>query len=151
MLSKSNNREILVALTKRYEFSTNVATFDSSGNILDLDLSSVGLTTFPLEIVQLTNLQMLNLSKNKLSQLPPGIEQLVNLEPLYISGNQTKQFMIALSHLPQLKELVITFNDLIFKEKFSKNYAKNEFQLDRLPPELGQLTNLQRLDLSTNQ
>ncbi|MFM6213845.1 COR domain-containing protein, partial [Planktothrix sp.] len=52
-----------------------------------LNLWGNQLSSLPVEISQLTNLQTLNLSSNQLSSLPVEISQLTNLETLDLRGN----------------------------------------------------------------
>src|SRR5688572_15634064 len=53
-----------------------------------LDLSELGLTELPLELWQLSNLQMLYLWGNQLTSVPPEIGRLSNLQELSLSYNQ---------------------------------------------------------------
>ncbi|MEH2179068.1 COR domain-containing protein [Nostoc sp.] len=102
--------------------------------VTKLDLSGKGLTTLPLEIVKLTNLQTLNLYNNQLSSLPAEIGQLTNLQTLNLVGNQLSSLPPEFGQLTNLQTLYLNSN-----------------QLSSLPPEFGQLTNLQFLYLGSNQ
>jgi Leucine-rich repeat (LRR) protein len=53
----------------------------------DLNLSEKSISKLPLEIGQLTNLQILDLSYNGLTTLPKAIGQLTNLQQLDLSLN----------------------------------------------------------------
>ena len=55
---------------------------------MTLELSSLGLTTLPPEIGQLTALTQLDLCDNQLTSLPPEIGQLTVLTQLDLSDNQ---------------------------------------------------------------
>ena len=57
------------------------------GNERVLDLSNMGLTEIPIDIVQLTMLETINLSNNKLTSLR-RVEQLPNLREIHASNNQ---------------------------------------------------------------
>lgn len=57
------------------------------GNERTLDLSGMGLSEVPVDIVQLTMLEVINLSNNKLSNLR-RIEQLPNLREIQAANNQ---------------------------------------------------------------
>ena len=57
------------------------------GNQRELDLSNMGLTELPVDVTQLTMLEVINLSNNKLSNLK-RVEQLPNLREINASNNQ---------------------------------------------------------------
>ena len=98
-----------------------------------LNLSSLGLTTLPAEIGQLTALTELYLPANQLTALPPQLGQLTALRRLDLDNNQL------MSLPPQLGQLTaLTWLDL------------DNNQLTSLPPQLGQLTALRGLYLIDN-
>ncbi|WPD24168.1 MAG: COR domain-containing protein [Candidatus Electrothrix scaldis] len=99
-----------------------------------LDLSSMGLTSLPPELFQLTNLTRLDLRGNQLTALPPEICQLTNLTKLYLSDNQLSSLSLELFQLTNLWRLNLSGN-----------------QLTSLPPEICRLTNLTEFYLSRNQ
>lgn len=57
------------------------------GNERTLDLSGMGLSEVPVDIVQLTMLEVINLSNNKINSLR-RIEQLPNLREIQAANNQ---------------------------------------------------------------
>jgi internalin A len=57
------------------------------GNERQLDLSGMGLSEIPVDIVQLTMLETINLSNNKLTSLR-RLEQLPNLREIIAPNNQ---------------------------------------------------------------
>ena len=60
-----------------------------------VELRYMGLTSLPVEIGNLVNLQHLNLENNQLTSLPVEIGNLVNLQQLYLGINQSnKQYII---------------------------------------------------------
>lgn len=63
------------------EYKTN-----TQGQIVELDLSKKELSSLPVEIGQLANLQKLDLSGNELSSLPAEIGQLTNLQKFRLAG-----------------------------------------------------------------
>lgn len=104
----------------------------SGGTVLDL--SNLGLTVLPKEIIKLTLLTHLRLSKNRLSAVPSEIGEFTELTELDLVGNQLSHFPLELCKLTKLTEL----------------YLQNT-QLNILPPEIGQFTSLKSLNLSVNQ
>ena len=81
----------------------------------------------------------LDLSGKQLSQLPPEIGQLTNLQSLNLSDNQLSE-----SLLIREKELFDRIEQATWEEILYDDWKQ-------LPPEIGQLLNLQSLNLSSNQ
>ncbi|MEH2468140.1 leucine-rich repeat domain-containing protein [Nostoc sp.] len=125
--------------------------------VTELDLSGKGLTTLPLEIGQLTNLQFLDLNNNKLSSLPPEIVQLTNLQFLDLGSNQLRSLPPEIVQLTNLQSFNLYNNQLSSLAPEFVQLTNLQFldlssnQLRSLPPEIVQLTNLQFLNLSSNQ
>ena len=111
---------------------------DLSNETKALDLSENNLTEISEEIFNYSQLEILLLHNNIFSELPPEIENLTNLSYLDISGkyyNRKKISALPLSFfkLTNLKHLNLSF-----------------CQLDSLPKEIGNLTNLIYLNLWDN-
>ncbi|XP_013419969.1 malignant fibrous histiocytoma-amplified sequence 1 homolog [Lingula anatina] len=118
-------------------------------------------TIFPL-ISQLKNLKKLNLSNNNFNRVPLPLCEIVNLESLDISKNSIRRMAPEISQLENLKELNLSDTELI-------NYALEEElfpvwklvkleildlssnSISTLPPQLSQLKNLKKLNLSWNE
>jgi internalin A len=122
-----------------------------------LDLSSLGLTTLPPEIGQLTALNELHLQYNQLSALPPEIGQLTALTRLDLNDNQLSALPPEIGQLTALTWLHLDNNQLsALPPEIGQLTALTELnissnKLSALPPEIGQLTALTRLYLSNNQ
>lgn len=100
-----------------------------------LDYSGKGLTQFPKEILDRTDVVSLDLSNNQLSgALPAEIRHMTGLKVLDVSNNRMTGIPAEIGQLKNLRAL---------------NYNNN--RLSGLPMELGNLTQLQILDLSGNQ
>ena len=99
----------------------------------ELDLSGMGLTELPAEIVQLTNLTVLFLNNNSLSSLPAEIVQLTNLTYLSLNDNSLSSLPAAIVQITNLTYLSLDNNSL-----------------SSLPTSIGQLTNLTELSLDNN-
>ncbi|EPG49490.1 leucine rich repeat protein [Leptospira kirschneri serovar Cynopteri str. 3522 CT] len=81
-----------------------------------MDLSYNQLTTFPKEIEQLKNLQVLDLGSNQLTTLPEEIEQLKNLQVLDLGSNQLTTLPEGIGQLQNL-QLYLNNNQLSSEEK----------------------------------
>ena len=99
----------------------------------ELDLSNFGLTDFPLEILELTNLEYLDLDGNAILALPEGIGNLTNLSYLDLDNNLLETLPESIGNLTNLEYL---------------NLAGNK--IAALPEGIGNLTNLSTLDLDNN-
>lgn len=98
-----------------------------------LNLSNLGLTSIPKEILERRGLETLDLSNNQLSELPLEISNWVNLRRLILDNNQ-------------IEELPDDLKGLLFVEEL---YLKNN-RLDFLPSWILDFANLQKLDLRGN-
>jgi len=100
-----------------------------------LDLSGQGLTAFPFDILDQTNIKILNLSNNKLTSLPAEIRLLTNLEELRLENNLLTGSLVAeIRHFQKLRILDASGN-----------------KLSGIPAEIGQLGRLEIIDFSNNQ
>jgi hypothetical protein len=148
--------------------------------VVELSVSFCGLTDVPDAVLQLTSLQTLDLRDNFLTALPSGFNSLEALENLYLSGNLLAalhpvvfELDLKLLHVARnllqtvpaeigalswsLSEISLAYNPL---GSLSKHFCELELLSNvnlahagltgPLPLCLGQLTNLQRLDLSHN-
>ncbi|XP_006031401.1 leucine-rich repeat-containing protein 18 [Alligator sinensis] len=101
-----------------------------------LDLSKMGITTFPKCILKLADVDELDLSRNMLKKIPDSIEKFQNLRWLDLHSNQIEKLPETIGMLQNLSYLNVSNNKLT-----SKN----------LPVELSQLKNLRSLNLGLNQ
>ena len=98
-----------------------------------LDLNKEKLKDFPLEILQLKNLNVLLLQKNKFKEIPDTIQNLTYLQELDLSRNKLTEIPVGITKLQHLKSLTLNRN-----------------QIEALPPEFGNLSELQYLDMWSN-
>jgi len=75
-----------------------------------LDLSNNHILKIPDEISRLHNLVELNVSSNRLTELPEAMARLAKLRSLAASGNELKEIPGWLAGLPELRELNLGFN-----------------------------------------
>jgi len=143
-----------------------------------LDLDGVGLTSLPPEIGELTQLIDLDLRNNELATLPLEIGQLTQLTELYMMNNQLTSLPIEIGQLTLLENLALVKNQLPIPEKvlgrtndpqsilgfyflyhlpqytrsisWISKLQLNSSDLEKIPPEIDHLTNLEYLDLRGN-
>ncbi|NXK94625.1 LRC18 protein, partial [Formicarius rufipectus] len=100
-----------------------------------LDLSKMGITTFPKCILDLADVEELDLSRNMLKKIPNTIEKFQNLLWLDLHSNQ----------LDELPKAIGTLQNLTFL-----NVCNNKLTTKSLPEELTLLKNLHNLNLGLN-
>ena len=105
-------------------------------DIVDLRKQTPLITELPPAIGQLTSARELLLGENDISTLPDEIGKLVRLELLDVSRNRITALPSALGQMAALRTL---------------NVAENKLFFTCVNPAVGQLKNLQRLDLTSNQ
>ena len=126
-------------------------------NSTELSLRECGLTQFPPEILELTNLTMLGLDDNQLTTLPETIGKLANLETLDLSSNKLTTLPGAIRKLDNLTMLHLAGNKLttvpeaIGKLTNLNHLALFKNKLTKVPKTIGNLTNLTMLELDDNQ
>jgi TonB family protein len=99
-----------------------------------LSLVDQGLTTFPIEILQLSNLQVLDIERNYISSLPEQIGTLSKLQQLFLLQNNLDRLPEGMAQLAALRVLDLGGN-----------------QLASFPEQIMSLKALKALDLSSNQ
>ena len=138
--------------------------------LTDLDLSKNKLSELPLTIGKLTQLKHLDLSNNILNGIPATIGNLLQLESVDLSSNYLFTLPEEFWQLSQLEHLILDSNPIKLSEEigrlvglkyFSINngYAdsditsilsEDELYIQNIPDEIGNLVQLQTLDLSSN-
>jgi len=123
---------------------------------ISLDLSNKGLTSLPVEIGKLINLQYLYLNCNRLTCLPSEIGNLTNLRFLNLSKNSLMSLPPEIGNLTNLRRLYLEHNSLTSLPSEIGNLTSLEYlisidnSLTSLPSEIGNLTSLKKLYLYTN-
>ncbi|NWV66004.1 LRC18 protein, partial [Malurus elegans] len=100
-----------------------------------LDLSKMGITTFPKSILELADVEELDLSRNMLKKIPNVIEKFQNLIWLDLHSNL----------LDELPPEIGTLQNLTYL-----NLCNNRLTTESLPPELTLLKSLRTLNLGLN-
>jgi Leucine-rich repeat (LRR) protein len=103
-----------------------------------LNLRDCSLNEIPIGICYLKNLKKLILNDNQITKIPPEIGQLTNLKELKLDGNRIQEIPDEIGCLKSLEILSL----------YTQWSAGNS--LTRLPPQIGELTNLIELSLSKN-
>ncbi|KAJ7987657.1 hypothetical protein DPEC_G00328750 [Dallia pectoralis] len=123
-----------------------------------LDLSNMGIATFPKCILMLCDVDELDLSRNLLKKIPSTIDQFVNLRWLDLHSNQLETIPDSIGRLQNLTSLNLCNNCLItpglpneighLRKLRSLNLGMNA--LERLPSSIGALKELRHVGLFNN-
>ncbi|XP_012668119.1 leucine-rich repeat-containing protein 18 [Otolemur garnettii] len=100
-----------------------------------LDLSKMGITTFPKCILRLTDVDELDLSRNMIRKIPDSISKFQNLRWLDLHSN----------YIDKLPESIGEMTSLLFL-----NVSNNRLTTNGLPVELNQLKNIRTINLGLN-
>jgi internalin A len=106
------------------------------------------LAALPAEFGELTELRELMLHTNQLTNLPEAFWQLIQLRFLSLGGNQLAELPVAIGCLHKLRVLSIGYTAKLRGKYYSSDSGN---YLTRIPKELAQLSDLQRLYLDNNQ
>lgn len=82
--------------------------FESSGNVVELDISDNVLTELPEELIQLTELSKLNMSKNSFTKFPTVLSSMDSLKNLNISFNSLNLNATHILEMDSLSTLIIS-------------------------------------------
>ncbi|XP_030626568.1 leucine-rich repeat-containing protein 18 [Chanos chanos] len=123
-----------------------------------LDLSNMGIATFPKCLLKLRNVEELDLSRNRLRKIPEFLGQLTGLLCLDLHSNQIEQLPRSIGQLGSLRQLNLCNNCLdsaglpleIGHMKGLRVLNLGMNRLTFLPPAMAALTNLTELGLFDN-
>jgi Leucine-rich repeat (LRR) protein len=104
-------------------------------NLTHLYLNNIQMVSLSSQISQLKKLTQLYLYDNELQELPEQMSELANLNWLGIAGNRITEMPPWIGSLVNLETLIIGNGNL------------TQVSISTLPPEIGRLANLKRLDL----
>lgn len=127
-------KAVAVLLEKLSTLNPSRANFlkeDFGSDARALWLFGFGLTKIPLEVWELSTLEVLNLSFTEISELPREISALVNLEVLDLSQSKIEALPVEIGQLEKLVSLEL-----------------DQSRIQTLPAEIGRLINLGDLDIS---
>ncbi|XP_047409358.1 leucine-rich repeat-containing protein 18 isoform X1 [Sciurus carolinensis] len=100
-----------------------------------LDLSKMGITTFPRSILRLNDVEELDLSRNMIRRIPESISKFQNLRWLDLHSN----------YIDKLPESIGQMTTLLYL-----NISNNKLTTNGLPVELNQLKNIRTVNLGLN-
>lgn len=100
-----------------------------------LDLSKMGITTFPKCILRLSDIDELDLSRNMIKKIPDSIAKFQNLRWLDLHSN----------YIDKLPESIGQMTSLLYL-----NVSNNRLTTNGLPVELNQLKNIRTMNLGLN-
>jgi len=110
--------------------------------VTKLNLSGLGLTAFPENIFEYTNLTKLVLCNNKIKTIPKEIQCLKKLEVLDLANNEIKVLHSVVFHMPKMRVLNVYGNQI---KKLPKQVSESTLQkiiLGKNPIEMSELTKL---------
>ncbi|XP_069467265.1 leucine-rich repeat-containing protein 18 isoform X2 [Ambystoma mexicanum] len=124
-----------------------------------LDLSKMGITTFPKVILRLNDIDELDLSRNMIKKIPDTIEKFTNLRWLDLHSNQIEKLPETIGNLQGLLHLNVCNNKLTSKTVPVEITALKNLRLlnlglntiDLLPTKMGAMQELQEIGLFDNQ
>ncbi|XP_028651454.1 leucine-rich repeat-containing protein 18 [Erpetoichthys calabaricus] len=101
-----------------------------------LDLSNMGIATFPKCLLKLADVEELDLSRNMLTKIPEYIEKFQNLRWLDLHSNHIEKIPDSIGQLQNLYYL---------------NLCNNKLTANSIPIEISQLKNMRHLNLGMNE
>lgn len=126
-------------------------------NLETLNLNNNHLMKIPVEIAKLNNLKELNLSSNLLENLPTEISKLIRLEVLQLNDNRLENLPFEIARLNRLKIFDLSHNNFLIIPAAIKKLLKLKRlklqgnKIKRLANDIFKLTSLEELDLSDNE
>ncbi|MBT2288504.1 leucine-rich repeat domain-containing protein [Paenibacillus albidus] len=112
-----------------------------------LYISGHGLTELPERIRELTELRDLEIFEQDLYCLPKGLFELSKLERLRIMTADLESIPVSIARLKNLRELSIQCGSSDRPTPGYRIKPKEEISLNRIPPEIGELTQLEQLTI----
>lgn len=167
-------------MSKIYQIAIERIQENQTHKQTSLDLSNIGLTTLPDEVIglkhlkelyisnnhlstlphdlcQLSQLEVLEANNNALTLIPKGIRKLAHLKKLNLSNNKLNSLPKEIGYTNSLQWLYLDDNNLSSLPKAIRYLNKLEElslcnnKIQQLPNSIKQLTHLKRLHLAHNQ
>ena len=135
----------------------SIETQDPLPNLERLELGSNGLTLFPGDIRNFSELEELDLSHNDLIKLPSEITILKNLRKLNLRNNELRDLPHSWGDMKALEHVNLSQNQLRDLPASTKELGRlqhldlSQNKLMRLPPIMGEFKDLSYLNLNLNQ
>ncbi len=127
-------------------------------NLRTLNLKGNKITEIPDRIGELVNLEYLDIRDNEVAHISPEIRRLKELNTLKLYHNKLDSLPVELLDLPSLEMFDISRNPLtnealllVFEMKQLEHLSISKLRLKKLPPEIGNLINLNYLSIFCNQ
>ncbi len=152
-----SDHENLVQMLEPYGVAPDqIATFDSEGRIIELDLSGLRISELPDQLFTFSSLKKLDISHNYLKELPNSFESLENLRVLIIHNNELVDLPSSLYSLPLLEELDASQNFITSLPEAMIGMGSLQVlrlaanRLEELPFSLSGMSGIQILELQNN-
>jgi Leucine-rich repeat (LRR) protein len=135
------------------EYTDLKLALENKDKVVRLNLRKQKLKTFPIEILQLKNLQYLDLGKNSISVLPDSIVTLKKLQFLILTRNDLESLPKDFGELENLKYLIMGQNDITSLPYSFGRLEKLEIldiwdnDIDEFPLSMSNLKNLHSMDV----
>lgn len=110
-----------------------------SSNQTFVNLSGRGLTTFPAELLALTNIEHLDLSNNNITSVPAGITSMTNLRYLILANNQLTTLPISLTSM-SIVDLDVSNNPITVLDVSLANLLHTNFRNPQILIEVATIT-----------
>ncbi|NOR86863.1 MAG: hypothetical protein GQ527_04580 [Bacteroidales bacterium] len=127
-------------------------------NLKRLSIKANMITEIPDEIGALSHLEYFEARDNEIASISPEIAKLQKLNTFKLYHNKLDSLPLELLQLSSLENFDISRNPLsdealllVFRMTQLKNLSISKLQLKKLPPEIGQLVNLDFLSIFCNQ
>lgn len=112
-----------------------------------LHITSFGITEIPDRIGELQQLKHLEIFDQNIKRLPPGLFDIHTLESLSIMTANLESIPKDIGNLTNLKSLTIYCGSYDQPAIGRKVIAKSDVSIDSLPPEIGELQQLEQLSI----
>ncbi|WP_339273073.1 leucine-rich repeat domain-containing protein [Paenibacillus sp. FSL W8-0426] len=113
-----------------------------------LEISSMGIQAIPDRIRELKALKSLEIVERDLFTLPKALFELASLEELSIMTGDLESLPANIRRLKKLKHLTIYCGTSFIQDSDWKPKPKQDIALDRIPPEIGELSQLESLHIA---
>ncbi len=153
LLSAQNELLDSITLATYQEYTDLDAAIEDKDRVVKLSLRKKKLKSFPMEILEMKNLQFLDISKNSIKELPDSIIKLTKLQFFICSKTGLERVPTNFGELSNLKHLDLSQNEIAILPYSIGGLTKLEYadfwdnNLDEFPSTMSDLVSLKKMDL----